>query len=502
LPGGKVGGVGDVVRDLPRALSAEGWNVRVATPSYGVLHKLTGSDRIAVLPVPFRDATLDIEVWRIAGDAGVEHIILHHALFEEHGPGRIYFDDDGDRPFATDANKFAFFSVAAACWIRSLEQAPDVVHLHDWHAALFLPIARYQDEFKSLRNIRTVFTIHNLAYQGTRPLDGDESSLQSWFPRMQADNKQISDPLYTHCINPMAMAIRMSDIVSTVSPTYASEVCQPSDPQTGFIGGEGLEILLQAASDEGRLIGVLNGMVYEAIGGRRPGWLRMLGMLETQLQDWQVGAPTDPAHSLALERVAAMPRRRPRHVVTSIGRLVAQKATLLLHGDAGKPTPLERIAEGLGRDGVIVILGSGEAVFEKRLLDVAKRVPNLIFICGYSELLAEPLYHAGDLFLMPSSFEPCGISQMLAMRRGQPCVAHAVGGLRDTIDHDETGFLFDGKTPTQQADAFVETTLRAIKLRQSDPMRWHEIRDAAAAQRFDWTSSAQQTIERLYIDHD
>ena len=111
LPGGKVGGVGDVVRDLPKALAQIGWHVRVATPSYGVLHRLSGSRRSATLPVTFRGEKLEVEVWEVPTEGGVETIVLHHALFEEQGPGRIYFSGDVDRPFATDATKFSLFSV-------------------------------------------------------------------------------------------------------------------------------------------------------------------------------------------------------------------------------------------------------------------------------------------------------------------------------------------------------------------------------------------------------
>ena len=481
-------------------MSGEGWHASVVTPSYGVLHTVAGAERIATLPVPFRDTLLDIEVWRVVGKAGIEHIVLHHALFEAQGPGRIYVGEDDDRPFAADANKFAFFCVAAACWIRSLKQAPDVVHLHDWHAAFYLPVTRYLHEFESLRPIRTVFTIHNLAYQGPRPLDGDESSLAAWFPDMVPQKSQIADPEHPHCINPMAAAIRLADRVSTVSPTYALEICRPSEPGNGFIGGEGLETLLLEAHRSNRLTGVLNGCFYDDLRGRRPGWQRIIGMLESQLRDWLTRSPENEAHKLAMERVVTMPRRRPRHLLTSIGRLVAQKATLLLREDATGKSTIQRIADALGKNVVIVVLGSGETSFERRLLEVARKTPNLMFLCGYSESLADPLYHAGDLFLMPSSFEPCGISQMPAMRRGQPCVAHAIGGLRDTIRDQETGFLFDGLTPDAQADAFVDTTLAALTIRANDSIRWQDIRTAAAALRFDWASSAKKTIEYLYDD--
>ena len=491
------------MRDLPKALASEGWRASVATPSYGTLHRLTGTKRVGSVAVPFRGTQHEVEIWRLADASSVENIILHHELFAARGAGQIYYEKDGDRPFATDANKFAFFCVAAACWIRSLDQKPDVVHLHDWHAALYLPATKYLDGFEALRNIRTVFTIHNLSYQGTRPLDDDESSLKAWFPQMDFDRSAVSDPEHTHCINPMAAAIRLADRVSTVSPTYAQEICRPTNPDSGFIGGEGLESLLQEARDDGRLAGVLNGCFYGDSPGRRPGWQRLLGMFEAQLHDWHAKDPANAAHKLALERLATLPKRRPPHVITSIGRLVAQKATLLLHPDSSGETPIERIARRLARNAVIVILGSGEAEYEARLLDVAAKLPNLLFLRGYSEVLAGPVYHAGDLFLMPSSFEPCGISQMLAMRRGQPCVAHAVGGLRDTIRHGDTGFLFNGATPDAQADAFVEVTLKALALRAEDPVGWQNMRKAAAAARFDWALSAQQTIETLYLnDHD
>jgi len=108
------------------------------------------------------------------------------------------------------------------------------------------------------------------------------------------------------------------------------------------------------------------------------------------------------------------------------------------------------------------------------------------------------LYRGGDLFLMPSSFEPCGISQMLAMREAQPCVVHGVGGLRDTVEHDRTGFVFSGNTPGEQATEFVATVEKALALKVNDADRWQKICRRAASQRFDWAQSARQTVEQLY----
>ena len=480
------------------ALAEAGWHVSVVTPAYGFLHEVDGAVLTDEFDTVFRGARAEVQAWRVPGREAVDNIVLHHDAFATGGRNRIYCEDPPGRPFATDASRFALFCAAAASWMKLLTPRPDVVHLHDWHAGLFPVLLRHVPAYASLRGIPTVFTIHNLAYQGIRPLDGDPSSLAAWFPDLDADTAEIGDPRYPDCVNPMAAAIRLADRISTVSPSYALEICRPSDPATGFIGGEGLEGILQRARDEGRLSGVLNGCEYEGLGGRRPGWLRLLGLIETQLQDWLDAAGGDATHELALQRVASLPKRRPRHVLTSIGRLVAQKASLLLYDDDAQQSPLERIANEVGREGAIIILGSGEAAFEERLLRVAERCPNVVFVRGYSETLADPLYHAGDLFLMPSSFEPCGISQMLAMRHGQPVVAHAVGGLRDTIRHRETGFLFGGDTTAQQAGNFVTTTLEALAERIDDPLRWQSLCEAAAGMRFDWVTAAQHTIDELY----
>jgi starch synthase len=159
---------------------------------------------------------------------------------------------------------------------------------------------------------------------------------------------------------------------------------------------------------------------------------------------------------------------------------------------------LEHILDNLGRSGVLVLLGSGERDFEERLAAIASKHANFIFLRGYAEELGNLLYHGGDLFLMPSSFEPCGISQMLAMRSGQPCVVHGVGGLHDTVESNATGFVFAGGTRAEQAAAFADCVARALELRHDHPNRWQKMRERAAARRFDWASSAKQYIEQLY----
>jgi starch synthase len=339
-----------------------------------------------------------------------------------------------------------------------------------------------------------VFTIHNPSYQGARPLRGDESALEAWFPGLEYLPEEVADPAHPDCINPMAMAIRLSDRISTVSPTNAEEICRPSDPAHGFVGGEGLEQLLVAARVEHRLVGILNGCYYNGPKGRRPGWQRILNLVAEQLAAW----PESEAHRIAAETLAGLPKRRPKFVLTSIGRLVRQKASLFFEQVGPGLSAIDQVLEQLGRQGVLILIGIGEPEFEAKMLEAARRHRNLLFLCGYSETLAKPLYRAGDLFLMPSSFEPCGISQMLAMRATQPCVVHGVGGLRDTVDDGHSGFVFDGDTPLQQARNFVATVDRALTLKAEDNDAWQKICIRAASVRFSWDKSARATVEQLY----
>lgn len=489
------------MRDLPAALASIGWQATVLTPSYGSFHELSGARKLAAIDVEFAGKTATVDVFDVPGsEPSVQNIVFEHANFSPHGPGKIYCSDKPERPFATDASKFAFFCTVAATWIDALEEVPGIVHLHDWHAAFFCLLREYGKDFGRLREIRTVFTIHNLSYQGIRPISGDPSSLESWFPNLPYSHSTIRDPAYADCFNPMATAIRLTDRVSTVSPSYATEICEPSNTAQGFIGGEGLESELAIAKSDGRLIGILNGCNYDRPMARRPGWRRVLDLASAQVRLWADAAPDKRVHAIAAQRLASFPKRRPLNVLVSVGRLVQQKVRLMFETLPDGRSAIEVILDDLGSAGILVILGSGEAEFEQRMCAIAETADNLLFLCGYSETLAEPLYSAGDLFLMPSSFEPCGISQMLAMRGMQPCVVHGVGGLKDTVVNNRSGFVFAGDTPQQQAANFVATTRRALDMRTSQNDEWQDICIRAASARFSWAESARQTIEHLYAD--
>jgi starch synthase len=497
LPHGKVGGMGDVTRDLPRAITGAGHHVSVMTPAYGIFANLPGARKRGALAVPFAGVVEQVDWYSLPEDSyGVRHEVLDHARFAPHGAGHIYWDDGSEAPFFTDASKFAFFSSAAAT--AALEFVPDVVHLHDWHLGPYLAFRSFDRRCSALRNIRTVFTIHNLALQGIRPQSGSPSSWAAWFPKLRTSKTAIADPNYSDCVNPMAMGIRLADSVNTVSPTYAKEIVRPNDAESGFHGGEGLEAELKVAERDGRLCGILNGCDYDLPEMKRTSWTQLLKLASLTIPEWIAASPmVASANFLAEKRLAEFPRRRPRSVLTSIGRVTAQKASLFREPVEACSSALQCILNGLEDDECFIMLGTGESEFEQFFVELAQANSNFLFLRGYSDAIAQALYTSGDLFLMPSSFEPCGISQMLAMRAGQLCVAHSVGGLKDTVT-TKNGFPFAGSTARQQAQNFTSAVARALDLRRSQAEKWQSMSRAAAAERFDWNASAQQYLDSVY----
>lgn len=504
LPGGKVGGIGDVIRDLPPGLAELGCAVTVVTPAYGRLETLPRPRRVAELEVSFRGVVTKVGAFEVDGRkaiSGVRHVVLDHADFSPCGRGVIYCDDPPERPFATDASKFALFCAAVA---EALKQGClgsfDVVHLHDWHAAWLLVLRHYHPPYRQLRKLRCVYTVHNLSLQGIRPLRGDASSLESWFPRLRYRKSQVIDPRWPDTINPMAVGIRLADAVHTVSPSYCREILLPSDEvNAGYYGGEGLEADLNKAQIEGRLHGFVNGCEYPRILPSAPKWGALTELMRSENLRWAGGrAQVNGAQFVAHVRLEELAAARPATLLTSVGRITSQKVRLLAQPASDGRPALEGVLDALGDDGLLLMLGSGDPALEQFLAATSARRRNLLFLCGYSDVLSQALYGTGDLFLMPSSFEPCGISQMLAMRAGQPCLVHLVGGLIDTVQPGVNGFGFDGQSLVAQADNLVAALGKALALRAKDPERWRALCHAAARARFLWRDNAEACIRLLY----
>lgn len=508
----KVGGIGDVIRDIPAALNQQGCNISVVTPSYGFLHTDASAQQTGSVHFRFSGKVEYADIYRIRARKGAfehaAHYVIDHPLFLHRNPEKdkydIYSDDPPGRPFATDAIKFACFNAAVAAAVEEqLFGELNILHLHDWHAAFLLILRNFSPENKILRSLRTVYTIHNLALQGVRPLSGDPSSLENWYPHINFGAEipaDLKDPRWPDCINPMAIGIRMADAVHAVSPSYAQEILEPSRPPQ-FFGGEGLEADLRNAQAENRLHGILNGCEYPEAQAQKSGTAELINRLreETALRIAQRPA-LSLADSIAFQRLEKLKsaRTKPAFIATSISRIVDQKMLLLQANGSDGLSGLEKILQTIGSKGLYILLGTGDRSLEAFLAEKAALHSNLLFLNYYSNRAAQDLYASGDLFLMPSSFEPCGIGQMLAMRDGQPCLVNRTGGLRDTVQPGSNGFGFEGDTSEQQVDNMSEALRSALKLRTENSNDWKKICTAAANTRFLWSDSAQQYIEKLY----
>lgn len=511
LPGAKVGGIGDVVRDLPAALARQGHHCHVVIPSYGYLHELPGAVPAHHYSTFFGGGVESATLYRIDPSkvkpgthpqANVTLWVIEHPGLYPFGKGVLYCDDGKERPFASDATKYALFStIVAQAVINDCFGHLDVLHLHDWHSAFIAILRAYEPRYAALQKLHTVYSIHNLSLQGVRPFRGDVSSFSRWFPSMSYDEKCIRDPRATECVNPMRAAIVLADKVHAVSPSYAKEIQRPSHPEELLYGGEGLQDDLVRAQQQGRLEGILNGCEYgeDAVVGKldKDQLIEVLQDAVTHFAARQTSLQT--AHWLANIRLEQWSKSGSREfVLTSVGRITEQKVRLLrevVSYQGVTTSVLDHLLSTLKGKGIFILLGSGDADYEQFLTQASARHEHFVFLRGYSDTASEALYVNGDLFLMPSSFEPCGISQMLAMRAGQPCLVHGVGGLNDTVEDSRTGFVFRGDNAEHQGQQLISRLTEVLNMPKQ---KLQAIAKRAEAARFTWDSVAEQYAERLY----
>ncbi len=492
----KAGGMGDVVRDVPRQISERGDKVHIVVPSYSRLHQ--GGTLKTTLNLRLRGTLYKAELYEVIPKKefnNVHHYVIHHPEIKAGQIGHIYHDDP-EEPFYTDNIKFTIFCTAVAEAIKKGAFGKlDVVHMHDWHSSLLLFLKEFHPEYKALKKMRFVYTIHNLAIQGIRPFTGNYSSLTNWFPNVSFDTRKLMDYRYQDCINLMAVGIRLADAVQTVSPSYKEDVLKPSRPPE-FIGGEGLEMDLQQADNEGRLFGILNGSNYKNIRVAEKGLLyrNTVKALFRWLQEESKKYKADfLAHTG--EKVMEYVTDRPKFIAASVARLTEQKFYFFKRS----PEAFVEILKKLKKvDGIFMLLGTGAPDYEELFRQLSYDHKNFIFTNGQSEDLIDSIYLEADLYFMPSLFEPCGISQMLAMRNGNPCLVHNTGGLKDTVEHMRTGFSFDGKTYEGKIKNMIKVFDEALKVYKNDQPTWKAIQSNAKEMRFTWGKSVDEYYKSLY----
>ncbi len=493
----KAGGMGDVVRDVPRQISERGDKVHVVVPSYSRLHQ-KGTFRTK-LNFQLRGITYTAELFEVIPKKefkNIHHYVIHHPEIEAGGIAHIYHDDPTE-PFFTDFVKYAIFCTAVAEAIkRKAFGNLDVVHMHDWHSSLLLFLKTYDAGYVGLKKLRYVYSIHNLAIQGIRPFYDNYASMHNWFPEVELNHKNLMDYRYQDCINLMAVGIRLADSVHTVSPSYKEDVLLPSRPPE-FIGGESLEKDLQKADNEGRLFGILNGSNYKNIRAAEKGFIyrNTVKALFKWLQEESKKYKADfLAHTG--EKVMDFVSDRPEFIVSSVARLTEQKFYFFKRS----PEAFVKILKKLEKvNGIFMLLGTGAPEYEEVFRELSYKHKNFVFTNGQSEDLIDSIYLESNLYFMPSLFEPCGISQMLAMRNGNPCLVHHTGGLKDTVKHLKTGFSFDGKTYDEKIANMLSTFDLALDIFQNDKPQWKKISANAKKMRFTWEKSVDEYYKKLYL---
>ena len=458
----KTGGLADVSGSLPAALKSLNQAVRLILPAYPAAKQAIGKlKRLANFHIPSLGEDVSVLEGRLPGSQVITWLVDCPPAFER--PGNPYLGPDG-KDWPDNAQRFAIFAhavTAVALDQAGLNWQPEIVHCNDWQSGLVPALLSMEAQRPT-----TIFTIHNLAYQGLFPA---ETFQQLALPHVLWSLHNLE---FHGMLSFIKGGLTCADRLTTVSPSYAREIQTPEF-------GCGLDGLLKHRSDV--LTGILNGIdTQEWDPASDPHLARHYSA--TNLAGKK-------ANKRALQAAMGLPESDSL-LLGSVGRLVEQKGVDLILGSI----------DHLAQKGIqLAMLGSGEAYFEQALLEAAKRYPDNISVqIGYNEKIAHQIEAGADAFLMPSRFEPCGLNQLYSLRYGTLPIVHAVGGLADTVTDCEHQALHQGRATGfcfthPNTDALKHNIDRAAAL-FAQPRQWHAVMHTAMQQDFDWRNSARQYL--------
>jgi starch synthase len=458
FPFARTGGLAEAVNGLAGFQLAAGLDVLAMLPLYRTVRDVE-PDLEPVGPpflVPMGDRTEEARVFRTPGQRPGPAVFFIEHLGYFNRPG-IYGENAIDYP--DNARRFAFFANAALTALPRLVSGPVLLHVHDWHTALVPVYLRATPAHQRLaQSATTVLSVHNPGYQGHFP---PETMADVGLPWEVYNWHQLE---WYGKMNFLKGGLVFTDFVTTVSPTQAGELRTAG-------GGFGLHDVFQELGD--RLVGILNG-----IDQREWNPAADEQITATYSADRVDGKRRCKA---ALQRSFGLPQRRKTPLFGMTGRLVTQKGLDLILG----------ARDLLGVDAQFVFLGSGEQRYEQALVELALSAPDRIGVqLDFTDRLEHRLMAGADIFLMPSLYEPCGLTQMRSQRYGAPPIVRNVGGLRDTVEDGVTGFTFEAYT----SEAFAEASFRALDC-FADPPRWQSMVRRGMAHDFSWERSVSRYVD-------
>ncbi len=465
-PFAKTGGLADVAGSLPKAMLELGHDVRVVMPKY----QLIEGDFLYVtdflVQIENRIETCIVRKADINFKAGGKKRRLPVYFTDSYK----YFDRDGIYGHFDDAERFAFFCKAAIKMLPLIDFKPDIIHCNDWHTGPICLLLKEQLKNNEFYNrISTVYTVHNLEYQGNFP---------SYVVNLLNIGYEVFTPEkaeFYGMFSFMKTGIVYADVITTVSSVYAKEIQTPQY-------GERLEGLLQKRSED--LFGILNGIDYEEFN---PGTDKAIE------HNFGVDNFRDKRlNKIALQKEIGLPVSSAP-MIGLISRLSGQKGLNFI---------IDRIGELMAKDLQFVLLGTGDDYYQDHFRRIAVEYPEKISIhLEFNTKLAQKIYAGSDMFLMPSRFEPCGLGQIISLRYGTIPIVRATGGLAETIiDYDAdtnrgNGFSFSNFSSDEMLDAID----RAIMVYKEKPDEWGKLVIRALESDFSWNKSASKYVE-LYIN--
>ena len=452
----KVGGLGDVIGSLPKALRELGVDARVILPLYSSIDR----ERFGLKYKAYQFVDLG---WRHSYcgifETEVDGVPCYFVDNEQ------YFNRDSIYGQIDDGERFAFFSKAALEILPALDFKPDVVNVNDWHTALsviYLDVLKSR-EAEFYKDMKSVLSIHNIEFQGKfNPYEmGNLFGLE---------NKYFDALIYNGDLNLLKGAIQLADRVNTVSETYAREIL---DPYFSY----GLDKILNV--EQGKLRGILNGIDVDKFNPKTDPIIPVNYDLETFEDKVQ--------NKLALQKEMDLEVNADVPLIGMVTRLTHQKGIDLI---------LQASEDILRTGAQLVILGTGDAHYESALRSLEHyRHDRVRSILLFSNEMSAKIYAAGDLFLMPSKTEPCGLSQLISMRYGTVPIVHRVGGLRDTVipftGVEGNGFTFE----SFQAGDMMDAIYRAVTCFYQSPDEWKQIIKNNLQKDVSWEQSAKKYLD-------